>query len=244
MTVLIAKTKNRRKLKQELFRILAEDDVGAIKRLLVPYAPADIVNHLFSALCSTSERVRWHAVTVFGWVVPAMADDNLESARIIMRRLLWSLNDESGGIGWGAPEAMAEIMARDQRLTREYLHMLLSYAREDGPEIFQDGNFLEMPMLQRGLLWGIGRLCVARRQLLLEAGIAAELRTYLGSADHVVRGLAVWCLTALGDDSARQEVLPLLADDAEVPVYQEDRQWVATVSELAELYLQGGTSQE
>lgn len=25
----------------------------------------------------------------------------MDSARIVMRRLMWSLNDESGGIGWG-----------------------------------------------------------------------------------------------------------------------------------------------
>jgi len=43
-------------------------------------------------------------------------------------------------------------------LAEEYLHMLVSYMREDGPKAFQDGNFIELPMLQRGLLWGIGRL--------------------------------------------------------------------------------------
>ena len=47
---------------------------------------------------------------------------------------------------------MAEIMANDDQLADEYLHMLLSYMREDGPELFADGNYLELPMLQRGLL--------------------------------------------------------------------------------------------
>jgi len=56
----------------------------------------------------------------------------MESARVIMRRLMWSLNDESGGIGWGAPEAMGEIMARHEQLTKEYSAILGSYIREDG----------------------------------------------------------------------------------------------------------------
>ena len=53
-----------------------------------------------------------------------LADADMEAARIVMRRLLWSLNDESGGIGWGAPESMAEAMCRHQGLALEYAHML------------------------------------------------------------------------------------------------------------------------
>ena len=47
--------------------------------------------------------------------------------------------------------------------TGEYIHMLVSYIREDGPEAFQDGNFIELPLLQRGVLWGIGRLVRCKR---------------------------------------------------------------------------------
>jgi len=44
-------------------------------------------------------------------VISNLTEKEMESARVIMRRLMWSLNDESGDIGWGAPEAMAEIIA-------------------------------------------------------------------------------------------------------------------------------------
>jgi len=37
-----------------------------------------------------------------------------------MRRLMWNLNDESGGIGWGNPEAMGEILACHEALANEY----------------------------------------------------------------------------------------------------------------------------
>jgi len=36
---------------------------------------------------------------------------------------MWSLNDESGGIGWGAPEAMGAIMARHTGLADEYANI-------------------------------------------------------------------------------------------------------------------------
>ena len=45
-----------------------------------------------------------------GVVVAGLAEHDMESARVVMRRLMWNLNDESGGIGWSSPEAMGEIM--------------------------------------------------------------------------------------------------------------------------------------
>ena len=166
---------------------------------IAEYRPMDILSPLYSALCSVDERVRWHAVSAFGQVVPRLARQDMEAARIVMRRFLWSLNDESGGIGWGAPEAMAEIMLHHEPLAREYLHMLVSYMREDGPELFQDGNFIELPQLQQGVLWGIGRLCPAYGQTLRAMGVVTDLKPFLQSPDGAVRGMAVWCLGLLGE---------------------------------------------
>lgn len=50
---------------------------------------------------------------------------------------------------------MAESMCQQKVLAREYVHMLVSHMRQDGEELCQDGNFLEHPLLQRGLLWGL-----------------------------------------------------------------------------------------
>ena len=60
-----------------------------------------VVNPLFSFLYNTDELLKWKAVTALGAVVSNLASHDMESARIVMRRLIWNLNDESGGIGWG-----------------------------------------------------------------------------------------------------------------------------------------------
>ncbi len=73
----------------------------------------------------------------------------MEKARIVLRRIMWNLNDESGGIGWGSPEAMGEILGQSPELAREFNSILFSY-------LDPDGNYLEHEMLQRGVLWGIG----------------------------------------------------------------------------------------
>ena len=225
---------NRRMVKKKVLQQLAQGNVETIvDEFAGDYSPA-LVNSLFSALCAPSEAVRWQAVVCFGKVVPLIAARDMEAARVIMRRFLWSLNDESGGIGWGAPEAMAEIMARHEGLAEEYLHMLISYLRHDGPQLFEDGNFLELPMLQRGLLWGIGRLCATRRDLLLERGVAADIPQYLTSEDMVVRGLAVWCLTELGTGAALEEIKDMARADVQVPIFRDGNIHTSSLAQLIE----------
>jgi HEAT repeat protein len=223
-----------RKIKHDVLSLLAADDLDHIGREICPYPEKELINPLFSALSRPEELVRWHAISIFGQVVPRLADQDMETARVVMRRFLWSLNDESGGIGWGAPEAMAEIMLHHDRLAEEYLHMLLSYLHPDGPLEHQDGNFLELPALQRGLLWGIGRLAERRAAELVARGVVADLLPYLHSEDGEVRGLTVWALGHLGDVAARVRLLPLASDTLPVRLYQHGRIRVVTVAELVE----------
>ena len=196
-------------------------------------------NVLFSAICQAEEILRWHAVSAMGVSVARLAEQDLEEARIIMRRLLWSLNDESGGIGWGAPESMAEIMACHRTLAREYVHMLVSYARPDGPEIEMDGNFLEHETLQRGLLWGYDRLCDNRLALLRAHGLAADIPPYLDSDDPVVRGLAARLCGRLGISGARPRLRELAGQEHRFTLYRDGIFTPVTVGGLAEQALAG-----
>ena len=222
----------RRELKKELLTLLAGNDLSVIIEGVAGYRERQLITPLFSALCHADELVRWHAVSVFGRIVSRLAGQDMESARIVMRRFLWSLNDESGGIGWGVPEAMAEAMFRHEALADEYLHMLVSYMREDGPELFQDGNYIELPMLQRGLLWGIDRLIGRYRQRLEEMGVEADLKPYLFSEDGDVRGLAVRCLGRLGAASLFRQIPGLADDPHQVRLYSEEGFTDLTVAEL------------
>jgi hypothetical protein len=222
----------RSRLKQELSDILRLKDTREIVNLLQGYDERHILNFLFSALCHQEEIVRWHAVSAFGWVVDRIAGRDMESARIVMRRLLWSLNDESGGIGWGAPEAMAEVMVQNEALFREYAHMLLSYMREDGPDLFQDGNYLELPQLQRGVVWGVGRLAEKYGDLLMEKGVVDDLLPYLRSPDAPVRGITAWALGILRARSAKESMQHLLNDNGFVHLYHQGEIVETTVSKV------------
>jgi hypothetical protein len=227
-----------RKIKKKVLALLAEGDLGKSRRELAEYDEHGLVNPLFSALYRSEEMLRWHTITVFGEVLTRLADKEMEAARIIMRRFIWSLNDESGGIGWGAPEAMAEAMYHHDGLCDEYLHMLISYIRPDGPLEHQDGNFLELPALQRGLLWGINRLAEKRKDLLLQKEVLPDLISYLDSPDTTVRGLAVRAIGMLGGSVESETLRSLLADGQEIRLYQDGEISKVSVSEIAAFVLQ------
>jgi HEAT repeat protein len=142
-----------------------------------------------------------------------------------MRRLMWNLNDESGGIGWGSPEAMGEILACHDGLAKEYAHILISYTREDG-------NYLEHEVLQRGLIWGIGRLAQVSPHILQNA--VQHLFPYLESTDATVRGLAAWVMGLLAVDDAVSKLRGLKNDENQIQMYTDRGLVHRRVRDLAE----------
>jgi hypothetical protein len=215
---------NRRAAKSLLRQLLTQHElkVAIEEALRLPYRLT--VNLLFSFIQSGDPELKWPAVKCFGSVVSKLADEDMESARMIVRRLMWSLNDESGGIGWGSAEAMGEVLARHAALAREYLPILLSYAREDG-------NYLEHEPLQRGLLWGIGRVAQERPDLLQCA--IPDLMLFLSSPDSGVRGLTARLMGFLRVPETCALLHDLAKDPAEIPVHFQDELGKYRVKDLA-----------
>ena len=183
-----------------------------------------VVNPLFSFFCDRNPLLRWRAVTAMGLVVSRLADENMESARVVMRRFMWNLNEESGGIGWGCPEAMGESLARSERLTTEYGCILLSY-------LHPERNFIDHPVLQEGVLWGVGRLAHARPAAMVDG--AELLAPFLGSPQAALRGLAAWACGPLADARLIPPLEKLEKDTASCLLYREERLEACPVGELA-----------
>ena len=166
-----------------------------------------LVSPLFGALHLMEPRVHWTAVRVMGVVTSRLAEESREDARVVLRRMMWNLNDESGGIGWGLPEAMGEILARHAGLAEEFTNILASYSREDG-------NYLEHIPLQTGLLWGLVRLASVRPALLRDAG--PDVIPFMESDVPALRGLAAHLAGLLGLEVARQHLERLVSDETEI----------------------------
>ncbi|WP_157493134.1 DVU0298 family protein [Desulfonatronovibrio magnus] len=148
-----------KEIKNQIIGILRSENISDSLLLLDEFPVKKVLSPVFAALLNPDPLIRWHAVTAMGHLTDRLAGENIEEARVVMRRLMWSLNDESGGIGWGAPECMGEIMARNAHLTTEFHTILFSYIaeRDDGAD-----NYLEYLPLRRGAFWGIARLAQSR----------------------------------------------------------------------------------
>ena len=213
-----------RALKVQIRRLLHGADFAQAMQSLEDFPARRAVNPLFSFFCSGDALLRWRAVSGMGVVVSRLAEVDMESARVVMRRLMWTLNDESGGIGWGAPEAMGEITARNAALADEFACILVSYVRTDC-------NFLEHPLLQRGLLWGLGRLAHARPQMAADA--VPFVVPFLDSEDPCHRGQAAWFLTAYDTPDRRPDGGLLAKDHAPFSFYYDGCLTEATVADAA-----------
>ena len=186
------KKESPRILRRRVRELLSSEDFEQVLGELRKISPRKAINSIISIFYDSDPELRQKAINAFGQVVADLANKDMEAARVVMRRLMWTLNDESGGIGWGAPEAMAEAMACHPRLAEEYVRILLSYIREDG-------NFLEYEPLRRGALWGIGRLSQIYPEMLIELNAAKYIRPYLEDDDESSRKLSAWALKMLGD---------------------------------------------
>lgn len=216
-----------RELHRQVAAWLRGSDLATALAQVGSLTPDKAIKPLFSCLCASEPLLKWHAVSAFGQTVATLAARELEAARVVIRRCMWMLNDESGGIGWGVPEAMAEALARHPGLAAEYTHILVAFMREDG-------FYLELPALQQGLLWGVARLAEVEASRLRGREAARYLRPYLDSDDHLVVGLACLALGRLGD---RRHIPPIASQRAlptSVTIYQDGEFSTRTVAQLAE----------
>ena len=212
-----------RQFKASLRESLLHETLDAALSEILQMPPRKVVNPLISFLCSSEPLLYWRSISAIGAVVAMTASHDLESARVIMRRLMWQLNEESGGIGWGCPEAMGEIMARCDQMAKEYACILVSF-------INPDGGFIEHPILQQGVLWGLGRLAHVRPERVASA--SAFLTPLLSDANPVTRGLSAWVVAAL-PGSATNPLLIRLSDDNElIPFYINGSFCSRTISSL------------
>lgn len=155
--------------------------------------PKTLLGPLYACLLEPDERVRWRAATAFGRTVARLFAEKPEDARQLLRQFMWRLNEESGNIAWGIPEAFGEILAAQPVLAGEFHRVLASYINDR--DCATGDNFLELCPLRRGVYWALGRLAEASPRLVLPA--LSDLLLAFEGDDPQSRGLAAWAVGSL-----------------------------------------------
>lgn len=214
----------RKVLKEKILTLLQNTDPQNIAEEIQLFADFKINNILFSALCREEPILRWNAVKAIAYVA-LNKDEDLQTARIIIKRCLWNLNEESGGIGWGAAETIGEILAQNRILADQFTKIMIGYARKDV-------NFLEFEPLQRGLLWALARISDTQKELLKSLHTSLFILPYLNSSDITVRGLAIWLIGKLKSKNTASFLQPKDEDINEIEIFRNNKLEKITVKQL------------
>jgi hypothetical protein len=159
---------------------------------------------LLSLTFDGQELIRWRAVEAVGAVAVDQARLDLDRVREFLRRLLWLMNDESGGLSRLSPEMIGEILVNVPSLIEEYGPLLLSFLQE---EPFERGSHL-----------AIWRVAGIRPELFKK--FIAQLRQSLGHPDPAIRAFAAAGIMTI--DSTQSETLAgqLGKDEAGFELYE------------------------
>jgi HEAT repeat protein len=156
-----------------------------------------VINGLIGLLTDANEFTKWRAVKALGQVTARLFSEDPERVKTVLRQLIWNLNEESGGIGWGMPEALGEILASIPALQDEYLCLLVAYVSEGG-------CFIENEAIQKGVIWGLGR--IGKLDEASKARAVPFLLKALKNSDPEMQGIAAWAVGEMGI----REAVPLL----------------------------------
>jgi vesicle coat complex subunit len=219
---------NRREIKQQIYFLLQSHNLDKILNELKQLPDHRVVSLLISFLSCEDQKIKWTAVSVLGEIIARLAKKDIEAVRDIIHRLMWHLNSESGSFGLGVPEALGEILARNDALRKQYLHILISYLRKTE-------NFIEHPLLQQGIIWALGRLGESGENLPPE--IILDLKTFLSSPNPTIRGLTIWALGFLPDQSLKNNLNPYLSDSTVITIYLNSQLINLSLSELTKMTL-------
>ncbi len=158
--------------------------------------------------------VGWRAIKAVGLVARELVKTDYQFLREAVRKLLWSLSDESGGIGWSAPEMLGEIVAADPERFSDIIPLIA--------EVYG----IEEDVFKPGVVYALGRIAEVSPELVLpHRGIIVKA---LSESDPLTRGYAleavknIWKIESPNARAVFKNIIKkLVSDDREIYIYHE-----------------------
>ncbi len=189
-------------LKAEVAPALLAADLDRVAQLALKNKRVFTV--LISLAYNKESLIAWRAIEAMGLAIGALSERDPGTARGIIHRLLWTVTEESGAIGWSTPEMLAEIVINSADRFRDLVPIIMSLYEE--------------PPFMPGVLWAMGRLAGAGVSLPAAAG--AIVSAGLDSPDPAVRGMAVWAAACLGRRQMLPQISSLTTDAGQFLLYR------------------------
>ncbi|MGO9378842.1 MAG: DVU0298 family protein [Dissulfurispiraceae bacterium] len=203
------------KLKDQVRYFLEKGCHEAVGRLAVK--DKNVIKWLTSFSYDKEDNLTWRAIEAMGHVVRELGRTRLDVVRETVRKLLWSMSDESGGIGWSAPEFLGEIIRSDPDEFTDIVPILWSNREE--------------PSFRPGVLWAMVRVAGVRPDLI--SVVPDQLAELADDPNPTVRGYTALLSGGLSFEG-KGELLKKLSEDSSVlNVYTDGTLKKVTVAELA-----------
>jgi hypothetical protein len=122
--------------KKNILSALESNDLDAVVSLAA--GDRKVLSRLVRLAYDKETLIGWRAIRAVGLVARVRVKSDYEFLRETCRKLLWSLTDESGGIGWSAPEMLGEIVSADPVRFRDIIPLIAS-AYEVEEDVFLAG---------------------------------------------------------------------------------------------------------
>lgn len=140
-------------IKRTIQQALEQNDLDAVVSLVQQHRRA--LSQLVRIAYDKETLAGWRAIKAIGRVAKALVKTDEEFLRMTIRKLLWSLSDESGGIGWAAPEILGEIVSADPEKFSDIIPLIA--------EVFE----IEEKVFRPGVIYALMRIAETDPELVL-----------------------------------------------------------------------------
>lgn len=198
-------------MRKNIVHALEFNDLDAV--VLVSKGNRKVLSHLVRLAYDKETLVGWRAIKAIGMVAKELIKTDAEFLRETTRKLLWSLSDESGAIGWSAPEMLGEIASAHPERFRDIIPLIA--------ELYD----IEEKVFRPGIIYALARIAE------VSPGLVAPYKDLairaLSDDNPLVRVYGIDLVTKLKGqltrgnmDSVNKLLQKLSSDRAEVWVYK------------------------
>jgi methylated-DNA-[protein]-cysteine S-methyltransferase len=201
----------------ELQQILIDRDWDSLREKVIQ--DRDVVRQLSRRIYVNEGLLFWRAIEAIGTAAEAIDSQQPGYAAELVRRYLWSLNEESGGTAWHASEVIGSIISHCPEQCGHFHWQLAQLIKDES--------------LAQGALWGLVLLALVSPENV--SPVAELVLPLLESSDPQLRGRAVLVKSLIPDwddlidESAKQKHFD---DGVEIELYFNGQLRNYTIAEM------------